>query len=212
MTIDAKQIRAARALLNWSRDDLANYAGVSVPALARAEAGESQLRVASVNKIKSALEQAGVIFTDGHGVKLRSEIVRIFEGYEGIEKFYSEIYMYAQNMTREFLQFGLKYEEIKHFHRDEAAMAYRKNMSSLKKVIFRCIVSEKDRSLKKTDYAIYKYWDQNQFIGIPFYIYEDNFAILSTQPDNLQAIVISDAKVAEEYRRQFDVMWNIANE
>jgi transcriptional regulator with XRE-family HTH domain len=210
--IDAKQIRAARALLNWSREELAEQTGISVPALARAETGESQLRASSKEKIKYALEQAGIIFTDGSGVKMRNEIVRIFEGLEGIDRFYNEIYAAAQTMTREFLQFGLRYKDIKLFHKDEAMKRYRQNMMGLKKNIFRCIISEEERHLEKTNYALYRYWPIEKFIGTPFYVFEDNFSILSTRNDNIQAIVISDSKVAEEYRRQFDIMWGLAHD
>ncbi len=209
--LDAKQIRAARALLNWSREELAEQTGISVPALARAETGESQLRATSAEKIKSSLENAGIIFTDGHGVKMRTEIVRIFEGLEGIERFYNEIYNAAQTMTREFLQFGLRYRDIADFHSKEAVADYLKKMTALNKIIFRCISSEEERSMKKTDYTTYRYLSDDRFAGVPFYVFGDNLAIISLRSEGSQAIVISDAKVAEEYRHQFEVMWSVAN-
>lgn len=61
------QIRAARALLKWSGRDLADRCGVSYPALQRAEAvdGMPNMQTRNLAAIKSALENAGVVFMDG---------------------------------------------------------------------------------------------------------------------------------------------------
>jgi len=67
------QLRAARALVGWSREDLAAATGTTVRTLARLEANETQPRVSTLSRIRSALENAGVEFTNGDapGVRLR---------------------------------------------------------------------------------------------------------------------------------------------
>ena len=64
----------ARAALNWSTQDLAAKAGVGVNTVYRFEAGQDA-RMSSVDKMRSALEAAGVIFIEengeGPGVRLR---------------------------------------------------------------------------------------------------------------------------------------------
>ena len=76
--IFSAEIRAARALVNWSQQDLANAASVGVATVRRLEAAEGQGRgsVDSVWKIQRALEAAGVEFISaeadkGPGVRLR---------------------------------------------------------------------------------------------------------------------------------------------
>ena len=51
-----QQMKAARALLGWSQDDLAREAGVSVPTVKRLEAGDGELggRSETVRKLRSA--------------------------------------------------------------------------------------------------------------------------------------------------------------
>ncbi|NDJ52481.1 MAG: helix-turn-helix domain-containing protein [Chloroflexi bacterium] len=60
--IEGRQIRAARALLEWSRDDLAKAAAVSVSALLRLEQGISDTRTSTVSKVLAALSAAGIEF------------------------------------------------------------------------------------------------------------------------------------------------------
>ena len=76
--ITGSQIRAAKALLDWSGDDLAKKAGVSLSSIRRVEAADDVPKNVSVNtmlNIQKALEQAGVEFigTPDHqpGVRLK---------------------------------------------------------------------------------------------------------------------------------------------
>jgi predicted transcriptional regulator len=70
------QLRAARALLGWSREELAKKAGVSDESIKGLELRGSDPRLGTVNKWRRALEAAGVQFIDenadgGPGVRLR---------------------------------------------------------------------------------------------------------------------------------------------
>ena len=78
MKISVRQVKAARALLNWSSSDLSQASGVSEPTIWRLEASDGPLggRAATVEKIVAALEAAGIIFVEngeGPGVKLRKQ-------------------------------------------------------------------------------------------------------------------------------------------
>ena len=73
--IIATQCRAARALLNWSQQELADRAGVGIVTVRQLEAGNTQPRRATLDVIRRALKSAGVEFIDenggGPGVRLR---------------------------------------------------------------------------------------------------------------------------------------------
>jgi transcriptional regulator with XRE-family HTH domain len=60
--ITPAQIRAARALLGWSQEDLAGHAGVAVRSLIAFELNERALRGQTLSKITEALERAGIEF------------------------------------------------------------------------------------------------------------------------------------------------------
>jgi hypothetical protein len=72
--LTSAQIRAARALLNWSARRLSDESGVSPSTIHRAESARAcpsthEQRLAA---IKSALERSGVDFLDCSGVRLRA--------------------------------------------------------------------------------------------------------------------------------------------
>jgi hypothetical protein len=72
------QIRAARALVRWSAEDLARESAVSVATIRRAELTDQKtlMNVANDLAIRRALESAGVEFIDenggGPGVRLKN--------------------------------------------------------------------------------------------------------------------------------------------
>ena len=65
----ASQIRAARALLRWTANDLAREAALGRNTILRAEAADdhTSLTVANDLALRRALEAAGVEFIDGNG-------------------------------------------------------------------------------------------------------------------------------------------------
>jgi ribosome-binding protein aMBF1 (putative translation factor) len=75
--LTSAQIRAARALLRWSAEDLARNSKVGVATIRRAEVTEGTTGMTAPNDlaIRHALEDAGVEFIDengsGAGVRLR---------------------------------------------------------------------------------------------------------------------------------------------
>ena len=77
MLITTRQVKAARALLGWSQGDLAQHSAVSEPTIARLESVRGELggREGTSEKIRLALESAGIEFIDenggGPGVRLR---------------------------------------------------------------------------------------------------------------------------------------------
>jgi predicted transcriptional regulator len=80
LKVSIRQIKAARALLDWPQEQLASAANVSIPTIKRLEAHDGPLggRTDTGDKIKAALEKAGIEFIDenggGPGVRVRKRI------------------------------------------------------------------------------------------------------------------------------------------
>jgi len=68
-TLTSAQIRAARALLRWSAEDLARESALGVTTIRRAELaeGETSMTTANDSTVRRTLEAAGVEFIDGNG-------------------------------------------------------------------------------------------------------------------------------------------------
>jgi hypothetical protein len=77
--IGGAQIRAARALIRWSAEDLARQSAVSLRTIRRAELSEGQTAMTAANNlsVRRALESAGIEFINenggGPGVRLRKK-------------------------------------------------------------------------------------------------------------------------------------------
>jgi transcriptional regulator with XRE-family HTH domain len=77
--LTSAQLRAARALVRWSAEDLARHSAVGVTTIRRAELTESETSMTAANDqaVRRALETAGVEFIDenggGPGVRLRKK-------------------------------------------------------------------------------------------------------------------------------------------
>jgi transcriptional regulator with XRE-family HTH domain len=72
------QIRAARSLLNWSQQELANRSDLGLSTIQRIERAENLVGLASTAaKIRQTLEDAGAVFIEagpdgGPGVRLKT--------------------------------------------------------------------------------------------------------------------------------------------
>jgi transcriptional regulator with XRE-family HTH domain len=76
-SISSEQVRAARALIRWEQRELAEASKVSLPSIKRLETtpGPLAAQPRTIHAIRSALESAGVEFTNGGqpGVRLKAK-------------------------------------------------------------------------------------------------------------------------------------------
>lgn len=78
--ICAAQIKAARAYLDWSQEDLAQITGLSANTIRNLETGYISPRGKTISVIRQAVEKAGLEFIEPAGVRLRMEEIRIYDG------------------------------------------------------------------------------------------------------------------------------------
>ena len=78
--VSIRQLKAARALLRWSQEDLAEAARVSIATMKRLEADDGDLggRPETGGRLIAALESAGIEFlgSDGAGTGVRMRRTR----------------------------------------------------------------------------------------------------------------------------------------
>ena len=75
MAISGRQVAGARGLLNWSQGHLAEAAGVGLQTIVRWEQGIAEPRRETVEKVREAIEERGVEFTNGGqpGVRFKAK-------------------------------------------------------------------------------------------------------------------------------------------
>ena len=77
--ITGPQVRAARALVDWSADILAEKAGLSVDTVRNIERGKVKGHGTSMDKIVRVFASDGIEFTDNQGVRVRPTIVDTYD-------------------------------------------------------------------------------------------------------------------------------------
>jgi transcriptional regulator with XRE-family HTH domain len=88
--IEAAQVRAARALIDWSQTKLADAAGVPVSLVERLETEAADHAAdEGIDKLRAALEAAGVVFIPkngggGVGVRLREPHEAEYIGWDDL--------------------------------------------------------------------------------------------------------------------------------
>lgn len=89
MSITGPQCRAARALIQWSREEAADDSGVSIETIADFEMGREMPSVEVIAKLQASLEHGGAVFIpeNGGGVGVRLKFnrreVRALNRWEG---------------------------------------------------------------------------------------------------------------------------------
>jgi transcriptional regulator with XRE-family HTH domain len=88
--VEAAQVRAARALIGWSQAKLAETAAVPVSTINEFETGApNHFAEVALDKIRAALEAAGVVFIPkdgggGIGVRLREALEGEYIGWNDL--------------------------------------------------------------------------------------------------------------------------------
>jgi len=101
--ISARQMKAARVLLDWSQSDFAKATGISIATIRRLEAGYITPRSATVISISKCLEAAGIEFLESDGVRRRPCGLNVFEGQRGGKDFLDDVTKTVQAGGRDIL-------------------------------------------------------------------------------------------------------------
>jgi transcriptional regulator with XRE-family HTH domain len=91
------QCRAARALLDWSQQQLAEAAGIGIVTVRQFEAGAALPRNATTEVLMNTLEQSGVEFLAGNGA---GPGVRLKNPLNPLEQFLVFMKIYEHNRLR----------------------------------------------------------------------------------------------------------------
>ena len=79
------QIRAARALLNWSQGDLAARVGITQRAITDIETGKSRGNATNLKIIADVFQKAGIDFIE-NGARIKSDKFTVISGPHFVHK------------------------------------------------------------------------------------------------------------------------------
>ncbi len=208
--ITGRQIRAARALLDMSQDDLAEATGLTPQAIRKIESGESQPREGTLADITRAFHDRGVEFTDNSGVKLKPSEIEVLEGTSGFSRFYDYLYEHVSHHGGDLCVSGVDERLFSKYHL--TAKAHAERMTILRQtrndIRMQILIEEGDYNFIATGYAAYRWQKKEHFSATPFYVFGDCLALISFSHDPApQVILIKSATFAQAYRQAFALAW-----
>jgi transcriptional regulator with XRE-family HTH domain len=205
MLITADQIRAARALKNWSQTDLAERTGLAVPTIANIELGKQMPGKNTIEKIIASFESAGIEFLGETGVQKKLQTTRVFRGVEEFKKFYDVIYESVLQGANEVLVGNVDERDfIKHMDPDILQL-HLDRMVALN-THYKILVCEGDYFFPVTKYAEYRWMNKEDFSSIPFYVFADKLAIILLLDEPI-VFLLEDKISAQIYKEKFLAQW-----
>ena len=99
--ISPEQIRAARAMIDWSQEALAEASGLSPTTIHNLEKGKLSHR--STIPVRKALENKGFEFFGTNGLNRRTDESRTYEGVNSQEEFFEDIFATAKESGGEIV-------------------------------------------------------------------------------------------------------------
>jgi transcriptional regulator with XRE-family HTH domain len=207
--LQARQIRAARALLDWSQDDLAAACGLSAATIRKLELGHISPRGSTTQQVRQALEDQGLEFLAPDGVRHRPEGLSTYDGAEGFLNFLDDIYIALRQRSGEVLMVASSDTALcRNF--GVAETDYRDRLCKIaRKAPIRCVFT--DPRFEGPDYASCRWLPQHCVDAVPFIVFADSCGMLMLDgPGVAEILCLQASSVARSYRSLFDTVWTKA--
>lgn len=204
-----EQIRAARALLDWSQSDLADKAELSQTGIARIENGTNKPNTSTLEKIASAFESADIEFLGTTGVRKRTGEIKTFRGVDGFKNFMDDIYETAQKEGGLFCLHNAKPGNWLKWLGNDWFDMHAKRMSALgNKIEFRITAEEGTTNFISSEFAEYRWFPANLFNDQSFYAYGKKLAFVNFEENDVNVNVLENQSFADGVRILFNIAWD----
>ena len=208
--ITGRQIRAARALLDISQEELANAAGLTKQGISKIEDGSVHPREGTIADISRVFRDRGIEFTENQGVRLKPTGVDVYDGIEAYDDFYDFLYNHLKENGGEVClsiydeKLPAKYRRDPSIHRNRM-----KELVTSGNVTFKALVTKSD--FVTHGYVQFKFLPYQQPSLTGFYAFGDCLALLSyIRPGSPYVVVIRSGPLTDAYRQGFALAWKAA--
>ncbi|MDP9127247.1 MAG: helix-turn-helix domain-containing protein [Pseudomonadota bacterium] len=208
MIVTGRQIRAARGLMGWSMEDLADKAGVTTVTIRHIESESVTPQEKTLSSILSVFDKQGVEFHEDEGVKLRRQYARYYSGKSGYRQLLDHIYetLKGGGRLRQFNFGDLRYLA----YADEFMSDHLKRMSTISGLDAKVLEGEGDTEVP-VSYCSYRRLDAAFERMAPWYLYGDHLVLSLFERGNRKEFAAVHSKMlAEKYAAQFDIFWAMA--
>ncbi len=213
MTITPAQIRAARALLNWTAGDLTKRSGVAQSTLSMIENGQSEGMKKTLSAIESALTNGGVEFQVDGGVRPRQTTVTQLRGLDGFKQFMDDVYEVASLPDDPGISvINVDNEQFIKWLGEKEANAHLERMEKLDIQPVQCLISKAYKTNIAEKYSNYRRIDDDVLNGNTLYIYGHKAAIIEFGEKDVEVMLIDNPSSTSMFRNMFNAVWTLAKD
>lgn len=210
-----EQIRAARALLDWSQSDLADKAGLSQTGIAHIENGTNQPNSSTLEKIKTAFDDNGIEFIGNKGLQKRTNEIRTMSGVEGLKSLVNDIYATAQDICKQTGKSeGVVYlynAKPQNWHKwlgKEWWDMHSERMTALGSDLQRIITGEGDTYLISSSFSQHRAIPAKIFNDQSIYAYGSKLAFV-TFGEDVTVNILNNKEFCDGFRVLFNIAWDL---
>lgn len=203
--ISPAQCRAARSLIDMGAAELAMRAGVAASTISDFENAARDTAARIIRKIRQALEQAGVAFTENQGVHLRPPgLIRVIEGEDANHQVHDDIYHTLRKTGGEVLCAGVTEPDESAGERFDLLKAHIARLQEAG-ITERILLLEGDTNLIAPR-AWYRWLPADFFPPGPYQIYGNKIALKDHAADRI--LLIEDQLFAASQASTFNALWH----
>jgi transcriptional regulator with XRE-family HTH domain len=206
--LTASQTRAARAILNWSQQELADASGLSLATVRKAELGHISPRSTTTKAIYNVLYSAGIEFIDPDGARRRPSEMLIFEGASGGRCFFENL---LETVSKNAGAVLIATPSAQSF----AKFCGLKNIFELDSIIdsnntteIKCLLIDGEDAPQSTPRFQFRTISKNYANPVPFCTYGQKYVIAVPNGEPFSKLItIESAKMAAAARSHFYSLW-----
>lgn len=194
--ITPRQCRAARGLLGFTQADLAEKAGMSKTGLNNFESGKSSMKSSTQKSLRLALENSGIDFTPGEGVRLRTHDALFFQGANALTELMDHMISHTRSQS----------DGVCVYHNDASELEKCLNTLKSNETPFRVLTSCEKIAANTYNGRVEFLASSKHDFSTPKFIYGDFVAMRMMQSDLI--LVVSSKETAEAERLHFNEVWH----
>lgn len=206
--LTAAQLRAARAHLDLSQDDVAAATGITKYTLSNIERGATEASSKSLEALQSFFERKGLSFTADDGVRMIKSDVRSYEGTAGFCEFMWDVYETMKANPGTYCVSNVDERNWIKWMGVEQLDDFVKKMASLQNVRAHIIIKEGDEVVVD-NHAEYRTISADLFYdNTCFYVYADKLALIRFESNNVIVRVLQNKYFSESFKLMFYRFWD----
>lgn len=206
--ISAQQIRAARAHLDLSQDDVAEGTGLTKYTLSNIERGAVEGSSKSLEILQSFFEHRGLVFTPDDGIRVHKADVRSYEGVAGFQEFMWDVYETMKTHPGTYCVSNVDERNWIRWMGVEQLQDFVKKMAALNNVYAHIIIKEGDEVVVDS-HAEYRTISADLFYdNTCFYVYADKLALIRFESNNVIVRVLQNKYFSESFKLMFYRFWD----